>query len=71
VPVRRVAIRTGATHISSANFGLRGPRWYAPHDPIHFNDHGADRMGQQTTASLAGARVLDAARRTARAEQID
>ena len=43
----RVAERTGAIYQSTADFGLRGLDLYAPSDPIHFNDAGANIMGRE------------------------
>ena len=57
--VRSVASQFGATVIRTSGFGLRGAEWFAPYDHIHFNDRGAERMGQQMAEATVAAGVLD------------
>jgi lysophospholipase L1-like esterase len=57
--VRRVAgCAASATYLPTAGFGLRGTRWYAPYDPIHSNDPGADRMGRKMAEALIARGLL-------------
>jgi lysophospholipase L1-like esterase len=56
---RAVASKRGATYIPTAGFGLVGPRWYSPGDPIHFNTAGAERMGQSMARALVAAGIVD------------
>jgi lysophospholipase L1-like esterase len=59
---RRVAARAAsATHIPTAGFGLRGTEFYAPYDPIHSNDRGADLMGRRMAEALLTTGALDRA----------
>jgi lysophospholipase L1-like esterase len=51
--------RVGATWIPTGPFGLAGPQWYAPGDPIHFNDRGADRMAHRLADALLASGLLD------------
>jgi lysophospholipase L1-like esterase len=58
--VRRVAgCASSATYLPTAGFGLRGTQWYAPYDPIHYNDRGADRMGRKMAEALLAQRLLE------------
>jgi lysophospholipase L1-like esterase len=43
-----------ATFLPTGSFGLRGPQWFAPEDPIHFNRSGAERMGRHMAEALLG-----------------
>jgi lysophospholipase L1-like esterase len=52
------ARRSGATWIPTEAFGLAGPQWYAPGDPIHFNDRGADRMAHRLAEALLASGFL-------------
>jgi lysophospholipase L1-like esterase len=56
---RAVASKRGATYIPTVGFGLVGPRWYSPGDPIHFNTAGAERMGQSMARALVAAGIVD------------
>lgn len=56
---RQAADAFGATYLPTAEFDLRGTEWYAPGDPIHFNDDGAERMGRQMAEALLEAGLLD------------
>ncbi len=57
--VRRVAgCASSATYLPTAGFGLRGTHWYAPYDPIHSNDQGADRMGHKMAEALIAKGLL-------------
>jgi hypothetical protein len=56
---RAVAAKRGATYIPTVDFGLVGPRWYSPGDPIHFNDAGAARMGTAMARALVAAGIVD------------
>lgn len=56
--VRAVADRERATFVPTADFGLRGPELYAPSDPIHFSDRGADLMGRKLAQALLDAGAL-------------
>ncbi len=56
--IRTVTDRLGVTFISTAAFGLRGAEWYSEGDPMHFNDLGADRMGEAMAQALLEASVL-------------
>jgi len=58
--VRRVAhCGASATYIPTENFGMRGTEWYAPYDPIHSNDRGADLMGRRMAEALLTSGALD------------
>jgi lysophospholipase L1-like esterase len=56
---RAVAEKRGATYVPTVDFGLVGPRWYSPGDPIHFNDAGAARMGAAMARALVAAGVVN------------
>jgi hypothetical protein len=57
---RKVAgCASSATYLPTAGFGLRGTRWYAPYDPIHANDPGADRMGRKMAEALIARGLLE------------
>jgi len=56
--LQRVASSHGATWIPTDSFGLAGPRWYRPGDPMHFNEDGADRMAHAMAEALLAARSL-------------
>ncbi|MFL6258400.1 MAG: SGNH/GDSL hydrolase family protein [Thermoanaerobaculia bacterium] len=57
---RRVAgCAASATYLPTAGFGLRGTPLYAPHDPIHFNDQGADRMGREMAKAFVARGLLE------------
>jgi lysophospholipase L1-like esterase len=56
---RAVAAKRGATYIPTIGFGLTGTQWYSPGDPIHFNNAGAQRMGQSMARALVAAGVVD------------
>ena len=56
--IRAVADRLGVTFIPTAAFRLKGAEWYSESDPIHFNDLGADRMGEAMARALLEANVL-------------
>ena len=56
---RAVAAKRGATYIPTVGFGLVGTRWYSPGDPIHFNNAGAERMGQSMARALVAAGIVD------------
>jgi lysophospholipase L1-like esterase len=56
--LRRVAEQNEVSWIPTASFDLAGPKWYAPGDPIHFNDRGADRFAEQMARALLAAGVL-------------
>lgn len=52
---RETARQYKVDFIDTRDFGIRGKRWFAPGDPIHFNDLGADAMGKHVaTALLSG-----------------
>ncbi len=58
---RRVAsCAISAVFIPTAGFGLRGTEQFAPSDPIHFNDAGADKMGRRMAEALLASSALDA-----------
>jgi lysophospholipase L1-like esterase len=57
--LRSVSNRERVPFIATAGFGLVGSGLYAEDDPIHFNDRGADRMGEAMARALLGARLLD------------
>jgi lysophospholipase L1-like esterase len=57
--LRRQAERFGATYLPTDGFGLRGPQWYVPNDPLHFNNAGAERMGLNVAESLNASGLLD------------
>ena len=59
--IRAVTGRLGVAFIPTAEFRLRGLEWYVEDDPIHFNDRGADRMGEAMARALLGADVLASA----------
>jgi lysophospholipase L1-like esterase len=52
------ACAPSATYLPTAGFGLRGTQWYAPYDPIHSNDRGADRMGRKMAEALIARGLL-------------
>lgn len=56
---RTVAAKYGAAYVRTVDFGLVGPEWYAPGDPIHFNDAGAHRMGMAMARALVTAGIVD------------
>jgi lysophospholipase L1-like esterase len=56
--IRAATDRLGVTFIPTAAFGLRGAEWYSEGDPMHFNDLGADRMGEAMARALLEANVL-------------
>ena len=56
---RAVAAKRRATYIPTVDFGLAGPRWYSPGDPIHFNNAGAERMGKSMARALVAAGIVD------------
>jgi lysophospholipase L1-like esterase len=56
----------GATWIPTRAFGLAGPQWYAPGDPIHFNDRGADRMAHRLAEALLASGLLERPARAGR-----
>jgi lysophospholipase L1-like esterase len=59
-----VAAAQGIPCVRTAGFGLDGLEAYAPDDPIHFNDAGADRMAREMADQLlATSLVTGAARR--------
>jgi len=58
--LERVAGEEKVPFVSTRDFGLTEPRWYANGDPIHFRDEGADRMAQQMARALVEARVIPA-----------
>lgn len=59
--VRRVAgCAQSATYLPTADFGLRGTDFYAPYDPVHYNDRGADMMGRKMAEALVARSILDA-----------
>ena len=47
-----VAARLGVPVIQAEDFRINGARFYAPDDPIHFNDAGADSLGHALATSL-------------------
>jgi lysophospholipase L1-like esterase len=53
--VREVAEHDGSAWIPTASCGLRGRKWYASEDPIHFNDTGSDRFGECIARALLAA----------------
>ena len=57
--LHEIAGRFSATWVPTDSFGLAGPEWYAPGDPVHFNDRGADRMARRLADALVAAGVLD------------
>lgn len=58
--VRKVAgCAASATYLPAADLGLRGTHWYAPYDPIHYNDRGADRMGRNMAEALIAQGLLE------------
>lgn len=62
--LRSVSARQGIPFIATGGFGFAGRGFYAEDDPIHFNDAGAERMGQEMARALLAAHVLDAPRGT-------
>ena len=58
--IAAVAERFGLPHIRTSAFGLAGVEWYAPDDPIHFNDRGAERMAASMADALTSTAVLAA-----------
>jgi lysophospholipase L1-like esterase len=58
--LRTVAERFGATWVPTASFGLAGASWYEDGDPIHFNDHGSERMAQRLASALLASGLLRA-----------
>lgn len=48
-----------ANYVPTADFGLRGPKWYSPGDMMHFNDAGAERMGRMMGAALLKNGAID------------
>ncbi|MFL6233241.1 MAG: hypothetical protein ACJ76N_08925, partial [Thermoanaerobaculia bacterium] len=57
---RRVAgCAASAIYLPTAGFGLRGTSLYAPYDPIHFNDQGADRMGRKMAEAFITRGLLE------------
>ena len=58
--IAAVAERFGLPHIRTSSFGLAGVEWYAPDDPIHFNDRGAERMATSMADALTSTAVLAA-----------
>jgi lysophospholipase L1-like esterase len=50
--IRAVTDKLGVTFIPTDGFDLRGLEWYVEDDPMHFNDRGADRMGQAMARAL-------------------
>jgi lysophospholipase L1-like esterase len=50
--LRTSAQKYDALFIPTADFGLAGAQFYAPDDPIHFNDRGADEMARHLAARL-------------------
>jgi len=63
VVLQELARRFSATWVPTDSFGLAGPEWYAPGDPIHFNDRGADRMARRLADGLIASGVLNPHRR--------
>ncbi len=59
--IAAVAQRFGLPHVRTSTFGLAGVEWYAPEDPIHFNDRGAERMAKSMADALTSMAVLSAA----------
>lgn len=58
--VRKVAgCASAATYLPTAGFGLRGTHWYAPYDPIHYSDQGADLMGRKMAEALIAQESLE------------
>jgi lysophospholipase L1-like esterase len=56
--LREAALQTAAFFVPTHDFDLTGTEWYAEGDPIHFNDRGADRMGQRMANALRGVGVF-------------
>jgi lysophospholipase L1-like esterase len=56
--LRDVASRFSVTFIPTADFDLVGADWFSTLDPMHFNDRGADRMGQAMAEALRASGVL-------------
>jgi lysophospholipase L1-like esterase len=46
--------------VATNAFGLAGREWYVDGDPIHFNDRGAERMGEQMARALLNIGVAPA-----------
>ena len=63
--LHEVAAQEGIVAIRTGDFGLGGSQWYAPNDPMHFNDGGAERMGQRMAQALLAAGVLQQSAQTA------
>jgi len=55
---REVAESQGAHFIGTGDFGIEGDAYYGFRDPMHFNDAGAERMGQEMAAALIDAGVF-------------
>ncbi len=53
--LREVAEQYGAVYIPSKEFGVSSSEWFAPGDPVHFNQRGADRMGRRLAEALLSA----------------
>jgi lysophospholipase L1-like esterase len=58
---RRVAARHSIPLIPTTRFGIVGAGYYAPGDPIHFNDQGARRMAERMADELTRMGPLDPA----------
>lgn len=59
--VRKVAgCAASATYFPTTDFNLRGTEFYAPYDPVHYNDHGADIMGRKMAEAFIARGMLDA-----------
>jgi lysophospholipase L1-like esterase len=58
--VRKVAgCAASATYVPTADFSLRGTNLYAPFDPIHSNDAGADLMGRKLAETIVARGLLE------------
>lgn len=56
--IREVAAQFSLPCIAAPEFGIAGPAWYADGDAIHFNQQGADRMGQGMARALTASGAL-------------
>jgi len=56
--MQRVAQRQNLPLIRAETFGIWGPQWYAPDDPVHFNDAGSACMGRKMAYALLSAGLL-------------
>lgn len=56
--LQEVAEKYGAVYIPSNEFGITDSQWFAPGDPVHFNQRGADKMGRRLAEALLSAGLV-------------